>query len=321
LGYIIDIPVPEGKDVLIKIRARGICGTDLASYRSGVPMGFGHEMSGDIVKVGSASSWKEGTRVFVCNLSQKLTNYAPDQPNAYLGGFAEYILIHDPEKDVDLFELPEGMSYEEGALVEPFCVSMSGVKKAPVSETTKAVIFGAGIIGLGAALCLKHRGATNITIADINDIRLERAEQAGFNPLNTKDVSLMDELAKRYGMGISATKGQVPDVDVYIDAAGVGALVQEAVTNARCMSQLTILAVHKNEVPLNLMNVMYNNLTVQGSLMYSLDDVKEAITIINAHKDIAKTMISHALPFDEAVDAFETADNPNVSIKVMMISD
>lgn len=72
-----EIPTVSDKDVLVKIMARGICGTDLASYRSGKAMGFGHEMSGIICRTGENSSWKTGTRVFVCNLSQKLVNYAP----------------------------------------------------------------------------------------------------------------------------------------------------------------------------------------------------------------------------------------------------
>ena len=216
--------------------------------------------------------------------------------------------------------MPDTMSFAEGALTEPFCVSMCGVKKYPVRENTHVVIFGAGIIGMNAALYLSHKGVKNITIADINEVRLKKAEDAGFLPLHTMKTNMIEELTKRYGHAISATKGLVPDVDLWIDAAGVPSLLKEAITYGKYTGQITILAVYRKDVELCLKDVMYNSLAIIGSVMYSLSDVSEAISLINANKDIGRTMISHEIPVEQAEEAFRIADDASVSMKVIMTS-
>ena len=306
-------------DVLVKLEARGICGTDLNSYRSGYAMGFGHEMSGYVYKVGANSTFKEGTKVFVSNLSQNLVNYDQENGYAYMGGFADYILVKNAKENVDLYPVDENMTYSETALVEPFCVGMSGVKKYPFTKDSKVVILGAGIIGMCAFEYLKSQGVHHIVVADINENRLERAKNAGAYVLNTSNTNIKDYLTEVFSSGYSMSAGMVPDVDVYIDAAGVASLTNEVLGMIKMGGQITILAAYHDLAPLNLTSVMYNSARIVGSCMFSHDDILEAIDIIGNNKEIAKTLISHEISFENAKEGFAIADDASQSLKVMLV--
>lgn len=314
-----DIPQLGDKDILVKIEARGICGTDLNSYRTGHAMGFGHEMSGTITEKGKDSPLKIGTHVFVSNLSaMNLASYAPDRYFSYMGGFAEYIVVRNAEEGRDVYTLPEGMSFAEGALVEPFCVSMSGVKKAVLGPDSKVVIIGAGIIGMLALEYLKKIGVKEVVVADINEKRLAKAEAAGAIPFNSRNGGLNEFLTERFGRAYSQT-GAANGADVYIDAAGVASLLSDVVNTAKYGAQIIVLAVHHRPVEVNMMSVMYNNIQIKGSVMFSPRDISEAIDILSKDHSIKERIVSHEIPFDDAVEAFRTADDADMSLKVMMV--
>lgn len=314
-----DVPSIGEADILVRLESRGICGTDLNSYRTGMPTGFGHEMAGTVVEAGKDAKVAVGTRVFISNLApQNLIGYEPENPIAYFGGFAEYIGVRNAELGNGVYELPEGMSFSEGALVEPFCVAMSGVRKANITPESKVVIFGAGIIGMLAFEYLKSQGVKDVVIADIAEPRLAKAAEAGAIAFNSGKGDLRTFLMETFGAGFSPL-GEVPNVNVWIDAAGVGALVSSAVDMAAYLSEVVVLAVHHKPAELNLLSVMYNNMAIHGSLMYAPEDTERAIKIISADHSIATTMISHEIPFEQAVDAFATADDASASLKVMMV--
>ncbi len=314
-----NLPEIGPEDVLVKLKARGICGTDLTSYRYGVANGFGHENAGIVEQAGEKSSFKAGDRVYVSNMSQNLVGYSPETGYAYMGGYADYILVKNPVANVDLYPVPDEMSYSEAALVEPFCVSMSGVKKGVYSPDSKIVILGAGIIGMGAFEYLKSQGVKNVVVADINKERLAKAEKAGAVPFNTMEGNMKDFLGEKFGMAFSMTNGMVPDVDVYIDAAGVSSLVTDAVSMAKTGCQITVLAVHHKPLGLDMVGLMYNNVKIAGSCMFSHEDILEAISILSKDHSIAERMISHEIPFENAVEAFAIADDASQSLKVMLI--
>lgn len=307
------------KDVLVKLEARGICGTDLSSYRSGMAMGFGHEMAGVVYEVGNESEFKVGTKVFVSNLSQNLVSYSPEQGYSYMGGFAEYLLVKNAVENVDLYSVPNTMSFPEIALIEPFCVGMGGVKKYPMTKESKVVIFGAGIIGMCAYEYLRSQGVQNVVVVDINESRLECAKKAGAIPFNSKHGNMKEFLTKLFGINYSMLVGPVPDVDVYIDAAGVGSLLNEALNMIKMGGQITILAVYHNMPELNMTSVMYNSVKINGSCMFTPCDILEAIEIISKDASIASHMISHEIPFEDAIKGFEIANNPSDCLKVMLV--
>ncbi|WP_054957937.1 zinc-dependent alcohol dehydrogenase [Paenibacillus dakarensis] len=313
-------PAVKGRDVLVKMKARGICGTDLNSYRTGKAMGFGHEMAGIIEKVGEDSSFKVGTKVFVSNLSQKLVSYSPENGYAYLGGFADKILVKDAVENVDIYPVPDTMTFSEIALIEPFSVGMSGVKKYQFNQNSKVVILGAGIIGMCAFEYLKSQGVANIVVIDINQQRLEKSEKAGAIPYNSKNENMAEFLTEKFGQNFSMIAGAVPDVDLFIDAAGVGSLLNQALSMTKIGAHITVLAAYHNQPELDLTSLMYNSVKIAGSCMFTHDNICEAIKILSESHEIADNLVSHEIPFDQAEKAFEIADDATQSLKVMMIS-
>lgn len=313
-------PQAAGRDIVVKISGAGICGTDLASYRSGVAMGFGHEMAGVVCEVGDESPISVGTRVFVSNLSKNLVSYRSENRGAYIGGFAEYILIKNAELGEDVFEIPDTLDDEEAALVEPFCVGMSGAKKYPFSEDSHVVIYGAGIIGMCALMYMLSKGVKNPVVVDFNEIRLQRVKEAGAIPFSSAKGGLKDFLTEQFGTAVSATAGTVPNVDVYIDCVGAASIPQEVLGMAKVDSQLTVLGVHHKPVETDFMSIMYNRLRVMGSVMFKKEDIKEAIALLAEDKKICRTLITHKIPFSEAKKAFQVASDADASLKVIMVN-
>lgn len=156
-------------------------------------------------------------------------------------------------------------------------------------------------------------------VADINPSRLEKAEKAGAITFNTAEGNMKEFLTEKFGLNFSMTLGMVPDVDVYIDAAGVGSLINEAMGMIKSGAQITILAVHHKPVELDMVSLMYNNVGVKGSCMFSHEDILEAIDILSKDHSIAERMISHEIPFENAEEAFKIADNADISLKVMIV--
>ena len=314
-----EIATLGANDVLVKLESRGICGTDLNSYRTGVAMGFGHEMGGYVAKAGEKSSFKVGTRVFISNLSPNLVSYAPESGYAYMGGFADYILVKEAKENVDLYPVSEKMSYSQIALIEPFCVGMSGAKKYAFKPESKVVILGAGIIGMCAFEYLKSQGVQKIAVVDINEARLKRVQEAGGIALHSQKENLQEALGTLFGQAYSMMAGMVPDVDVYIDAAGVPVLTKQVVQMMKSFGQLTVLAVYHQPMDMDMATLMYNNIKVSGSCMFSHEDILEAIEILQSHPEIAKRLISHEISLEEAKEGFQIANDASKSLKVMLV--
>lgn len=158
-------------------------------------------MSGVVEAAGKDSSVKVGSRVFASNLmAQDIVAYG-ETLGQYLGAFVECVVVRNATIDRDVYLLPDQMTFEEGAYVEPFCVSMSGVKKYNITEITHAAILGAGIIGLGCFEYLKSRGVKDVVVVDTNDVRLAKAQEMGAIPCNTKNNDLSKFLFDKFGGG------------------------------------------------------------------------------------------------------------------------
>ena len=262
----VEKPVCGPKDAIVKLRSRGICGSDLNCFRVGAPASFGHEMAGVIVEAGPECTMEVGTRVWVSDFSTNIVSYSTEGTSdygslAYASAFSEYVLIKNATENVDLFPIPDSMSYSEAALVEPFCVSMSGVKKYPVTPETKAVVLGAGIIGMGAFEYLKSRGVKNIVVVDVCEARLEKAKECGAIPFNNKNGGLKEFLVETYGEGdpgmFSMIARPVPDVDLYIDCIGNNKLLDEILNMTKYEAQITILSLFHTKPEVNMANFLF----------------------------------------------------------------
>ncbi|MEM3134363.1 MAG: alcohol dehydrogenase catalytic domain-containing protein, partial [Candidatus Bathyarchaeia archaeon] len=187
----IDVPEIGSKDVLVRVRRVGICGSDVHHYLYGrigsfivdKPLILGHECSGDVVEVGEAvNNIKVGDRVviepgFTCgvceycrsgryNLCPNIQFYATPP---YNGAFAEYVSAQAG----NVYQMPEGMTYEEGAMIEPLAVGLMAAKRGRISAHDSVAIFGAGPIGLLALQAAKSHGSIENFVIDVVDYRLD----------------------------------------------------------------------------------------------------------------------------------------------------
>lgn len=202
----IEKPAFSEEEVLVKVSYVGVCGSDLARYFEGkvhsYPQVLGHEFSGVVERVGSnVQAVKEGDRVAIaplvpcgeCNYCQcgkpaMCENYS-FVGSRQQGAMAEYVAVNER----NVLVLPDEVSNEEAALIEPLTVAIHGIERIQFNAGADVVVFGAGTIGIMTLLALKARGAGNITVIDINDDKLEMAKKLGAaNTINSLKVDLND---------------------------------------------------------------------------------------------------------------------------------
>lgn len=234
-------PVPGPHQVLCKVRRVGVCGTDYSIYtgeasfvKSGAvhfPMTLGHEWSGTVAELGpDVAQFKVGDRVVgdtgvgcgyctECLLGQwpKCSKMqAVGTVFAWDGGYAEYVLM--PERH--LFHLPDAVSFDNGALVEPSATALYAVKKAQVQIGDTVLVQGSGPIGILAARLAKLSGASKVAITGRKDAKLKIAVDMGIDgSINTQRESLPDGIRRIFG---------APKVDRIIEASGSTELFRES---------------------------------------------------------------------------------------------
>ncbi|MGL4791628.1 MAG: zinc-binding dehydrogenase [Anaerotignaceae bacterium] len=311
-----DLPIPQcGKrDVLVKVRATAICGTDsahiypwgtYAEERCPVPFVFGHEFCGDIVEVGEeVTEFKVGDRVagethIPCNECPMCLNNARHNCENMLiigvhtpGSFAEYIAF--PADCA--FKIDNSISYEIGALLEPLGVGMHGVSKADVNGKT-VIIYGCGPIGLMAVASAKFKGAGKIiAIARSND-KLEMAKKMGADVIiNTKEENALEVV-------LSETNGS--GADVVIDYTGSHLAINEGFKLVRKAGTVVLVGLTSGMTSIDLSNdIIYKELTiygVTGRLMYETWD--ECLDMLKSGFDLAPLM-SGPYPLKDFEKAF-----------------
>lgn len=317
-----DLPIPEcgERDVLVKVRATAICGTDsahiypwgaYAEERCPVPYVFGHEFCGDIVKVGSkVTEFKEGDRVagethIPCNTCPIcLSNRRHNCENMKIigvhtpGSFAEYIAF--PADCA--FKIDDSISYEIGALLEPMGVGMHGVSRADVKGKT-TVIYGCGPIGLMAVAAAKFKGASKIIAIDVVDSKLEMAKKMGADVvINSKQQNDLEIVLKE-------TNGS--GADAVIDYTGNNFAIRAGFKLVRKSGTVVLVGLTSGETPLDLANdIIYKEAAVYGvtgRLMYETWD--ECLEMLRSGFDLRPLMSGpYALKdFEKAFEAVKTA--------------
>ncbi|MDB5447323.1 MAG: zinc-binding dehydrogenase, partial [Phenylobacterium sp.] len=304
-------PVAGPRDVVVKIAACGICGTDLGFVAtggegrrsSGRPMPLGHEASGEVMQVGAdVVGVRPGQRVVVNPMSTDavIGNGGPE------GAFADLLLVREAELGRSLFEIPHGMSDAVAALVEPLAVARHAVNRAAPRPGENAVVFGAGPIGLGAVIWLKRSGVGRLVVVDLDAGRLERARALGAtHTVQAGAVDLAKELARICGpaavLGVPAV-----DVDLFIDAAGAPQVVGDVIAMAKLRARLVVLAVHRAPVPVDFQRMLISELNIMTSCGYP-EELPQVLADLKELGDEAEILISHRFPFGEWPKAFEQA--------------
>jgi 2-desacetyl-2-hydroxyethyl bacteriochlorophyllide A dehydrogenase len=313
-------PKAGDRDVVVKVKACGICGSDLSYIKMGGIMRkeggvtpIGHEFAGEITQVGKAvSGISVGQRVVV-NPMQTSTFIGSGGPE---GAFTEEVLVGDVKVGDTLMPIPDDLPFEIAALTEPLAVALHGVNRADVKPGDKVVVFGCGPIGLGMVLWLVDRGVKDVVALDLAPERLERAMALGakgvVNP-GTEDVRA--RLVELLGPATCFGRPKV-DVDAWIDAAGAPRILNDVISMAKEHAKLVVTAAYMKPVEIDLGAMLTTEMSITTAVGYPTE-MPEIVAALPRLKDKAVSLISHRYGFDDVVQALDMAGTPQ-SAKVMI---
>ncbi len=318
------LPLPGigADDVLIENLHAGVCGSDVSAFLHGpqahrITIGseFGHEMVSRIAQVGAhVTGFRVGERVYPYPLLAR-----GDRSRAgTLGGFSQYIRVPDPTPGVELYPVPDVISDRAAALIEPFTVAFHAARQAEPSPGDTAVVWGAGTIGIGAALGLRHLGAARVLVADLSDFRLRKAAELGFDTVNPSREELRTAATRLFGTAPSVG-GETADVDIFVEATGADALIGQFQEIGKLRSRLVVVGVHASPVPVDFAALAYSSHRIAGSGGYEPGDVRDVIAFLRDHGSQAEAIITHEFPLEDIVTALETASDPQSALNVAIV--
>ena len=322
-----DMPLPEIDDdeLLLKVMACGICGSDVTEwYRlQKAPRVLGHEATGVIEKVGGkVLKYRVGDRVFIshhvpCNECHYCLNghhtacETLHTTNYYPGGLAQYIRVPRINVERGVYELPLGMSFEEGTFIEPLACVVRGQKLARIRKKDTVLVIGAGVSGLLHLQLAKFNGASEAVAADINPYRLEMAEKFGANHTLNANDNLPRKLKE-------INNERLADKVVVCTGA-----TQAALTALKCVDKggvILFFAVPEPTVklPVPITDFWRNEITVKTSYGAAPNDLAEALAILARKKVNVKDMITHKLGLHQAAQGFRLMAKAGASLKVII---
>ncbi len=311
-------PEPGPKDVVIKMKACGICGSDLSyikvggmSHNAEGTTALGHEGAGEVMFVGSEVAGVELGQPVIVNPMNTPSFIGSGGPE---GAFTEELLVRDGRLGDNLLPIPEGIPYDIAAMCEPLAVALHGVNRAEATAGTKLVIYGCGPIGLGMVLWAVDRGCDVIAL-DLAEERLERARALGaktINPASEDAVARIKQLhgsEQYFGRERSST-------DAFIDAAGGPAILAEVVSMAKKHARHVITAAYMKPIELPAGQMLTSEMTITTAVGYP-DEFPDVVAAMPRLADKIRTIISHHLPFERIMEGLEIAATPQ-SAKVMI---
>jgi threonine dehydrogenase-like Zn-dependent dehydrogenase len=315
-------PVMGARDAIVRVSACGICGSDLGYIKLGglagptdTPMPIGHEFAGIVESVGSeVTGIAVGARVVV----NPMSNENSIGNGGAQGAFAPRVLVPNVVAGNSLFEIPDSLPMDLAALAEPLSVGMQGVDRTHPQPGEKAVVLGAGPIGLCAVASLKFRGIDDIISVDLSSHRLEIARKLG---ARATLVPGKDDVWKaiRELHGTSPLFGApMAGSDFYIEASGAGVVIEEVLSNAKSEARLSVVGLHRAPIPVNFLLVMMKSMTIVGSMAYP-DDWSDSLELLGS-ADLSP-MITHRYALDDFQQALATAQDAEQGAKIMIINE
>jgi 2-desacetyl-2-hydroxyethyl bacteriochlorophyllide A dehydrogenase len=300
-------PVVAKDEVLIKVKYCGICGSDLHVFTEGARVGFGHEFSGDIVRMGSeVRGWKIGERVAVdpvvscgeCFWCQRGELGLCEQYFIalveYKGAYATYAKA----KDSCLHKLPRGLGYEEGAIIEPTTCALHAIKVGDMQKGDVVAVLGLGPIGQLVARVAKAKGAKAVYASELSRLRLKMARGVVDEVIDAKATNPVDRI-------LELTDGRGPDI--VFECAGTVATTQQSVALVRKGGTVVIVAICFETVELPVSNINLRGLTVKGSMCFAPGEYATALKLIKNKKIDVAPLLRRKMPLAKINEAFEMA--------------
>lgn len=327
----VETPEPKADEVLIKVKAVSICGSDTGGYKGGsamrvAPLIMGHEFSGEIAKLGpGVENLNIGDRVgvvtnlycgYCADCKADLSNICDNRKiigttmmaGSYDGAMADYVVA--PAEKIML--LPDNVSFNECALVEPLSISLRATKHAGDLKGKTVAIYGAGPIGLLTMQCVKYFGAERIIAIDIVDDRLDMAKKCG-----ATDVINSNDDVK----GITREMTNGVGIDVVFDAAGVPSTVNGGIDIVRNGGKVIWIGLAVPKFEIDYKHAVCKEITFQCSYMYTTEMV-EGLELIKTGKMNVAQIITGVYPMSEGARIFEELASGNTKdIKVILYND
>ncbi len=328
-----DVPEPDisPDDVLIKVQATGICGSDIhgmdgSSGRRIPPIIMGHESAGIIAKVGAnVSNWQVGDRVtfdstiycgdcFFCrrgeiNLcdNRRVVGVSCGDYRQH-GAFAEYLAV--PARI--LYRVPDDLSFVQAAFVEPVSIAAHAVELTPIALNDTAVVVGTGMIGLLLIQVLKQTGVGKVIGIDLADSRLELARQLGADvTINARDTDIQEQI-------LAHTEGR--GADIAFEVVGITATLQTAVKALRKGGALTLVGNISETAELPIQLVVTRELTLYGSCG-SQGDYPASLAMLAQGKVQVEPLITAIAPLSDGANWFDRLYNEQDLLKVVLTPD
>ncbi len=308
-------PTPGPGEILVKVAACGICGSDVHGYdgssgRRIPPIVMGHEAAGRVADVGpQVTGWSAGDRITfdstifcgtclycargeinLCDRRQVLGVSCTDYRCA--GAFAEYVLV--PQRIVH--RLPASLPFSEAAMLEAVAVAVHAVSLSRISPGDQALVLGAGMIGLLTVQALRAAGCSTVYVADVDASRLKLAKEIGATETlhATGDDLVSAILSRTNGAG----------VDLAVEAVGIDATVRGAVNSVRKGGTVTLVGNITPEVTLPLQKTVTRQIRLQGSCA-SAGEYPKAIELLTGGAIKVKPLITAVAPLEEGPRWFE----------------
>jgi len=315
------LPNAGPKDVVIKMKACGICGSDLSYIKWGGIMreeggvtALGHEGAGEVLSVGSEVSGVNVGDAMIVNPMATPSNIGNGGPE---GAFVDQLLVREAENGKSLLPIPEGVPYDVAAMCEPLAVAMHGVNRAQAKAGQKVVVFGCGPIGLGMVLWLADRGVEELIAVDLADERLDRARALGAKyTINPSREDLREKVMEYHGQGADMMGRPMADTDAYLDAAGAPMIIPDAIRMAKTHARIVVTAVYHGDLAIPLGEMLTSEVEITSAMGYPTE-MPEVVAAMPRLKDKIASMISHHLPFESMLEGLEIAGTPQ-SAKVMI---
>jgi L-iditol 2-dehydrogenase len=329
---VMDVSEPDcaPDEVLIRVAACGICGSDVHGYQGASgrripPIVMGHEAAGIIERVGAeVRSYKPGDRVTfdstvycgscefcqrgeinLCDHRQVLGVSCEDYRRN--GAFAELVAV--PARI--LYRLPDEFPFEEAAMLEAVSVALHGVRVTQMKGGESALVIGAGMIGLLTAQAARAAGCSSVMIADVDPARLKMAEEVGIpDTLHLSGKELIDEVLRRTG-----GRG----VDVVLEAVGRAETVVASIECVRRGGTVALIGNIQPEVPLPLQRVVTREIRLQGSCA-SAGEYSEAIRLMSHGAITVKPLISAMSSLEQASDWFRRLYNHEAGLLKVVVA-
>lgn len=330
----IEVPELGPRDVLVRVTACGICGSDLHSFKKGmyVESGqvMGHEFVGTVERMGpEVADIREGLRVagftigncgtcFWCQrgeygLCPELFSRSIGYGRA--GAFAEFVVIERARLGLNIFEVPESIDDMSAATIEPVAVAAAAVQAAEIGPGAKVVVLGAGLIGNACMQIAKAHGAERVVVIDINPLRVQAALDHGADAaFDARLGDAVEWVKTELGVGRYAfNEGAM--ADVVIEVSGAPSAVTQSFEMVRSGGTIVFVGLPEVAAPVDTTKIVHKQPKIIGSLA---GDFPAAIDLLDRGMVVTADLVDRVRSIDDLQDAFDEATTQRDIMKTVI---